>query len=53
MGEKSVQETHAASGRCFGCGPANEKGLRIRSFLEGENLVAEWTPETIMAEATR
>lgn len=42
---KSVQETHAAKGVCFGCGPANEKGLRIRSFLEGEVLVAEWKPE--------
>ena len=42
---KSVQETHAPEGRCFGCGPANEKGLRIRSFEAGEELVCEWTPE--------
>ncbi|HZE89076.1 MAG TPA: PaaI family thioesterase [Verrucomicrobiae bacterium] len=27
---------------CFGCGPANEKGLRIRSFERGDELVAEW-----------
>jgi acyl-coenzyme A thioesterase PaaI-like protein len=42
---KSVQETYAPQNRCFGCGPANEKGLRIRSFEEGEELVCDWTPE--------
>src|SRR5258708_1220761 len=42
---KSVQETYAPTNRCFGCGPANEKGLRIRSFEEGEDLVCEWRPE--------
>ena len=30
--EKSLQETFAPNGICFGCGVANEKGLRIRSF---------------------
>jgi acyl-coenzyme A thioesterase PaaI-like protein len=42
---KSVQETYAPNNRCFGCGPANDKGLRIRSFEEGEDLVCEWKPE--------
>jgi acyl-coenzyme A thioesterase PaaI-like protein len=42
---KSLQETYAPSNRCFGCGPANDKGLRIRSFAEGDELVCEWTPE--------
>jgi len=42
---KSLQETYAPNNRCFGCGPANEKGLRIRSFEEGDDLVCEWTPE--------
>ena len=42
---KSVQETFAPNNRCFGCGPANDKGLRIRSFEEGEELIAEWRPE--------
>jgi acyl-coenzyme A thioesterase PaaI-like protein len=42
---KSVQETFAPNNRCYGCGPANEKGLRIRSFEEGETLVCDWTPE--------
>ena len=30
---------------CYGCGPANDKGLRIRSFEEGDELVCDWTPE--------
>lgn len=42
---KSVQETYAPHNRCFGCGPANDKGLRIRSFEEGGELVCEWKPE--------
>lgn len=42
---KSVQETYAPQNRCFGCGPMNEKGLRIRSFESGGELVAEWKPE--------
>jgi len=42
---KSVQETYAPANRCFGCGPANEKGLRIRSFEEGGELVGEWHAE--------
>ena len=28
---KSLQETYAPNNRCFGCGPANDQGLRIRS----------------------
>ena len=43
--EKSVQEQFAPELKCFGCGPANQKGLRIRSMPEGEGLVAVWTPE--------
>jgi len=42
---KSLQETYAPNNLCFGCGPANEKGLRIRSFEEGGELVGEWHAE--------
>jgi acyl-coenzyme A thioesterase PaaI-like protein len=42
---ESLQERYAPNNRCFGCGPANENGLRIRSFAEGDELVAEWTPQ--------
>lgn len=45
----SLQETYAPEGRCFGCGPANDKGLRIRSFATSDakdaRLVCDFTPE--------
>jgi acyl-coenzyme A thioesterase PaaI-like protein len=43
VSELSLQERFAPEGRCFGCGPANERGLRIRSFEAGDgSVVAEW-----------
>jgi acyl-coenzyme A thioesterase PaaI-like protein len=45
MSEKSVQERYAPHNACFGCGPANPKGLRIRSFPDGDGLRAAWTAE--------
>jgi len=46
MNEKSLQETYAPSMACFGCGPANEKGLHIRSFPRADEVVATFRPET-------
>jgi len=43
--EKSLQDRYAPENACFGCGPANDKGLRIKSFPSGEGLFCEWTPE--------
>lgn len=45
MSDKSLQETYAPLSACFGCGPANQKGLRVRSFPDGEDVVCEWVPE--------
>ena len=45
MKEQSLQEKYAPNNSCWGCGPANAEGLRIRSFPKGEEVVAEWTPE--------
>ena len=46
---KSLQELYAPSGRCFGCGPANAKGLRIRSFALADgadaHVVCDFVPE--------
>ena len=45
--EACVQERYAAASVCFGCGPANEHGLHIRSFPDPAHeggLVALWTP---------
>jgi uncharacterized protein (TIGR00369 family) len=45
-----LQEKYAGSSTCFGCGPANAKGLKIRSCVDadapiGSEVVAEWQPE--------
>lgn len=42
----SLQERYAPASICFGCGPANEQGLRIRSFVAGDEVVADWLPGT-------
>lgn len=43
--DQSLQERYAPTNACFGCGPANAQGLRIRSFEEGDTLVARWAPQ--------
>ena len=40
----SVQQRFAPASRCFGCGPANELGLRLESRPGDEGLVASWMP---------
>lgn len=42
---ESLQDRYAPNSRCFGCGPRNDKGLRIKSHVEGDVVVAEFTPE--------
>lgn len=41
---ESLQDVYAPQNACFGCGPANKKGLRIKSVVQGERVVADWTP---------
>jgi acyl-coenzyme A thioesterase PaaI-like protein len=41
----SLQDTYAPRSICFGCGPANPRGLHIKSFVRGADVVAEWKPE--------
>ncbi len=45
MSRKSIQETYAEKSICFGCGPANEKGLQIRSFEKDGEYIATWRAE--------
>jgi acyl-coenzyme A thioesterase PaaI-like protein len=41
----SLQLRYAPEGRCFGCGPKNEDGLRIRSYDAGDGtVVTTWQP---------
>ena len=42
----ALQEKYAFHSTCFGCGPSNPKGLRIRSIPHGDvEVVADWQPE--------
>lgn len=41
---ESLQDAYAPNGVCFGCGPKNELGLRLKSVPSGEGVVADWTP---------
>ncbi len=44
----SLQDRFFARGICFGCGPDNERGLRIKSFPredDVEGLRCRWRPE--------
>ncbi len=43
---KSLQDTYAPNSICFGCGPANKKGLQIKSFESGDEVIASFTPES-------
>lgn len=38
----SLQRRYAPSNACFGCGPANAEGLRIDSFVDGDEVVCTW-----------
>lgn len=42
--ECSLQERYAPRSICFGCGPANADGLRIQSFVEGDEVICTWKP---------
>src|SRR5688572_31148759 len=42
---QSLQDRFAPANACFGCGPANEKGLRLKSIPAGDEVVCEWRPE--------
>lgn len=45
MNHICLQEHFAPNSICYGCGPANDKGLRIRSIVSDDEVVAEWRPE--------
>ena len=45
----ALQDEFAPHGICFGCGPANDKGLRLQSFVRGEKVVASFRPDVFHA----
>lgn len=45
MSEQALQDRFAPKNECFGCGPSNAQGLRIKSFVRGDEVVADWSPQ--------
>ena len=42
---QSLQDHYVPRNACFGCGPANPEGLQIKSFVQGDEVVATWQPK--------
>lgn len=42
---RACRDHYAPRNACFGCGPANPDGLRIKSFVQGDELVCTWQPK--------
>ena len=46
MGKIILQDLFAPNSICFGCGPKNEKGLKIKSYAEGEVVKCDWKAQS-------
>ena len=44
---ESLQDRYAPANACYGCGPANAAGLRLKSFVDGADVVCTWQPDEI------
>lgn len=42
---KSLQEIFAPNNQCFGCGPSNTLGLRLKSMAQGDAFIAHFLPK--------
>ncbi len=45
INSKSLQETYAPNGICYGCGVENPKGLGIRSFVDNDTIISSFLPK--------
>ena len=43
---KSLQDTYAPKGICFGCGCLNSKGLQLKSYVDNNSIHASFLPDT-------
>ncbi len=41
----SLQDKYAPNSSCFGCGPKNSRGLRLKSVPLGDAVVSVWQPK--------
>ena len=53
MAEELSFQDQGATTLCYGCGPANERGLQIKSRWDGEDAVSTWTAEPHHCGGTR
>lgn len=44
--ERSLQDQFAPKNTCFGCGPANPRGLQIKSFFLDGSVICRFRPES-------
>lgn len=45
MNEKAIQDYYPENvAKCYGCGPLNDHGLKIKSFVEGDETVCVYRP---------
>lgn len=42
---ENLQDAYAPNSTCFGCGPKNQQGLRLKSVPFGDGLLAEFSPQ--------
>lgn len=53
MAEQLPFQDQGATTLCYGCGPANERGLQVKSRWDGEDAVGAWTAEPHHCGGTR
>ena len=53
MSEEQPFQDQGATTLCYGCGPANEQGLQVKSRWDGEDAVGTWTAEPHHCGGTR
>lgn len=44
--QTALQDRYSPKSICFGCGPANQLGLQIKSRVQGDEVVADWHPSS-------
>lgn len=45
MADKAIQDYYADEfAHCYGCGPRNDQGMKIKSYWDGEEAVCRFTP---------
>ena len=53
MSQEVAFQDQGATTLCYGCGPANDRGLQIKSWWDGSDAVGIWTAEPHHCGGTR